>query len=104
MGALAPIIVLYLPIRGWDVSALRALILLPIKGGCCTIMAALAAILVLYRAVKGSYIRAQRALMWLCSLKELNLYFKIMNVKLCLLNQEIAVICEGDLVVVDVGG
>ena len=26
--------------------------------------------------------------MWLCSLKELNLYFKIMNVKLCLLNQE----------------
>ena len=30
------------------------------------------------------------------SLKELNLYFKIMNVKLCLLNQEIAVICGGD--------
>ena len=58
MAALAAILVLYLPIRGWDVSARRALILLPIKGGCCTIMAALAAILVLYLAIRWGDISA----------------------------------------------
>ena len=43
--------------------------------------------------------KAARGVLWLLSLKELNLYFKIMNVKLCLLNQEMWVLYVGDLVV-----